>query len=227
MEAEGHPGREVDAGDGVPAGAGRRAPPARCGRWPGRGRGSGTSRRPRPASAERGTNTTSPAVRPGAERRSRRRHRSRVVADQRVRRRSPRRRRRAPTAAGPAEAVRGDRPAARRPGGTHGRGRRAAPRGPCRRSRSMVQRQSVGGPSFGPEPVGVEHPRVADDVEHHGVAVVVGVQRVEDVAGLDVEPLDLVGLAALAAAGRPGRRRPSFQRVREAGCRPWPRRGRR
>ena len=43
------------------------------------------------------------------------------------------------------------------------------------------------------EAVAVEHLRVADDVEHDAVAVVVGVQRVEHVAGLDVEPPDVVG----------------------------------
>ena len=43
--------------------------------------------------------------------------------------------------------------------------------------------------------MGVEHPLVAHDVEHDVVAVVVGVHGMKDVAGLDVEPGDVLGTA--------------------------------
>src|SRR5689334_21674694 len=58
----------------------------------------------------------------------------------------------------------------------------------------QVDRPAVqGGPAFArPAPVAVEHPRIAHHVEHqHLVAAAVfgvRVQRVVDVAGLDVEP---------------------------------------
>ena len=56
-------------------------------------------------------------------------------------------------------------------------------------------RSTTSGPAWadlvGAEQFGVEHLRVPRHVEHDGVAVVVGVHRMEDVAGLDVEPTDV------------------------------------
>ena len=44
--------------------------------------------------------------------------------------------------------------------------------------------------------LGVEHPVVADHVEHDAIAVVVGVERVEHVAGRHLEPPDVGAVAA-------------------------------
>ncbi len=89
------------------------------------------------------------------------------------------------------------------------------------------------GALVGAEPVGVEHLRVAHDVDDDPVAVVVGVERVEDVAGLDVEPADVGGGAAVAGhdphpgrdssgpsgRGRPGWSRPSSRPIIDLGHR--------
>ena len=62
-----------------------------------------------------------------------------------------------------------------------------------------------GGSLVGPVEDGGEHPRVPHHVDDDGVAVVVGVERVEDEAGVDVEPADRVARPRRGAARRCGR----------------------
>ena len=76
--------------------------------------------------------------------------------------------------------------------------------GPPRPSR--CQRSSVGLTLVRPEELRPEHGGVAHDVEHDPVAagLVVGVHRVEDVAGLDVVPDDVGGVAVAGQQADPG-----------------------
>ena len=84
---------------------------------------------------------------------------------------------------------------------------------------SSVQRSSVGRALVRPEQVGREHLRVAHDVEHDPpVGAVVGVHRVEHVAGLDFGPATSLTRSPRAAAGPRARRSRGSRRTGTPPC---------